>query len=410
MGFQFVRVELFSRKGKGGRSTGFIFDEVSRLPSASMHVREPGAPIIVHGLDPDALRALHDGRAAEARTEVKGGKVRAIRQDQNTLVTVILSHPATIEEYHAQPEIAAAVHRWESRSIAWLRSQYGDRLVSVIRHTDESHPHLHAYILPDDPAMTAAQLHPGFQAKAVVKAAGPRPDEDEKAVSKRADAAYKSAMRLWLDDYHLRVAQPCGLTRLGPGKRRLTRDQWQQEKRQADALRGTLAKAEKLKAQADAFVERVKEEAAAIRADATVKSDAARAAIVAAKAAEKMAREQTETALRATKQAERDTRAARRLMGISGFLRAIWDGLRKSKVAARMREELRPTIERWQQAEAAARAATAKESDRRLKAEQRALALSSAAAELGAQRDALRRRLDRYEHADVAPVPPRPHP
>lgn len=410
MGFQFIRIELFSRKGKDGRSTGFIFDEVSRLPSASLHVREPRAPIVVHGLGPDALRALHDCRAAEARTEVKGGKARAIRQDQNTLVTVILSHPATTEEYFAQPEIATAVHYWEARSIAWLRSQYGERLVSVIRHTDESHPHLHAYILPDDPAMTAAQLHPGFQAKAVAKAGGLRPEEDDKAVSKRADAAYKSAMRMWLDDYHLRVAQPCGLTRLGPGKRRLTRDQWQQEKRQADSLRDTLAKAERLKAQADAFVERVKKEAAAVRADATAKANSAKAAIVAAKAAEEVAREQTETARTAAKQAQRNTRAARRLMGISGLLRAIWDGLRKSKVAARVREELRPTIERWQQAEAAARAATAKESDRRQKAEQRVSALSISAAELGAQRDALRRRLDRYEPDDVAPVLPRPQP
>lgn len=79
MSFQFVRVELFSRKGKAGCSTGFVFDEVARVPAASIHVQAPCTPIVVYGLVPEALRTLHDERAAEARTEVKGGKVRAVR-------------------------------------------------------------------------------------------------------------------------------------------------------------------------------------------------------------------------------------------------------------------------------------------------------------------------------------------
>lgn len=410
MGFQFVRVELYSRKGKAGRSTSFIFDEVSRVPSASLHVWSPAAPIVVYGLDLDALRALHDSRAAEARTEVKGGMSRAVRQDQNTLAAVVLSHPATMEEYRSSSEIAAKVADWEQRSIAWLREQYGDRLVSVVRHEDESHPHLHAYILPDDPAMTAARLHPGFSAKAAVKSAEPRPGEDDKALGKRADAAYKAALRSWLDDYHAKVAQPSGLLRLGPGKRHLSRAAWHEEKRQADALRATLAKATDLKARGDAFRSKVRDETAHLRADAARRADAADAAIVAAKAAEEAARKQAESARRATAKAERDTRAARRLIGLGGALRGLWDGLRKSRVAARIREEFRPVFERWQQAEASARAAAAAEAERRAKAEKRASALSASVAELGAQRDELRARLAQYEPAEVAPVPSRRQP
>jgi hypothetical protein len=410
MGFQFVRVELFSRKGRAGRSTGFIFDEVSRVPSASMHVREPGTPIVVIGLAPDALRDLHDGRAVEARTEVKGGKSRAVRQDQNTLAAIVLSHPATMEEYRSSPEVAAKVADWERRSIAWLREQYGDRLVSVIRHEDESHPHLHGYVLPDDSAMTAARLHPGVQAKAAVKAAGPRQGEDDKALGKRADAAYKAALRAWLDDYHVKVAQPSGLLRLGPGKRHLSRAAWHEEKHQADALRTALAKATDLKAKGDAFTSKVREETAKLRADAARRADAAKAAIVAAQAAEQKAREREETARRASERAGRDTKAARRLTGLGGALRGLWDGFRRSKLAARLREELRPTVEKWQQAEAAARAAAAAESYRRAKAEKRVSVLSASAAELGAQRDELRARLSRYEPAAVAPVPARPQP
>ncbi|MBP2568177.1 hypothetical protein J2766_004788 [Agrobacterium tumefaciens] len=179
MSFQFVRVELFLRKGKAGRSTGFVFDEVARVPAASIHVQAPGTPIVVYGLVPEALRTLHDERAAEARTEVKGGKVRAVRQDHNTLAGIVLSYPVTIEEYRAKPEVVARVDDWERRSIAWLRSQFGERVVSVVRHEDESHPHLHAYVLPDDAAMTAAHLHPGFRAKAVAKTAATQQGEDE---------------------------------------------------------------------------------------------------------------------------------------------------------------------------------------------------------------------------------------
>jgi len=392
MSFQFVRVELFSRKGKAGRSTGFVFDEVARVPSASIHVQDPGTPIVVHGLAPDALRVLHDERAAEARTEVKGGKVRAVRQDQNTLAGIVLSYPVTMEEYRAQPEIVARVHDWERRSVAWLRSQFGDRLVSVVRHEDESHPHLHAYVLPDDPAMTAAHLHPGFRAKAAAKAAGAQPGEDDKALSKRADAAYKSAMRAWLDDYHARVAQPCGMTRLGPGKRRLTREQWQQEKRQAEALRDTLAKAEVLKAKGSAFItttkeraDRIAQEAAAARAEAAKATEAAQAAMVAARAAEEAARQRAETARTATAQAKRDTRAAKRLSGLCGLLRGLWDGLRKSRIAAGIRKAVESEVDELRgQAAAAAGRATAADAARR-ETEARARDLRQNLAETGRQ-------------------------
>ncbi|MFA7413652.1 MAG: hypothetical protein WC048_04135 [Rhizobium sp.] len=412
MSFQFVRVELFSRKGKEGRSTGFVFDEVARVPAASIHVQAPGTPIVVYGLAPEALRTLHDERASEARTEVKGGKVRAIRQDQNTLAGIVLSYPVTIEEYRAKPEVVARVDDWERRSIAWLRSQFGERVVSVVRHEDESHPHLHAYVLPDDSAMTAAHLHPGFRAKAVAKTAAAQQGEDEKTAGKRADAAYKAAMRAWLDDYHARVAQPCGMTRLGPGKRRLTREQWHAEKRQAEALRDTLAKAEVLKAKGDAFVGRVKKEAAVMRADALKAAEMAQAAIVAAKVAEKVARERAETARSASLQAEHDMRAAKRLRGIGGLLRGLWDGLRKSAIAARIRKAIEPELEELQKrAAAASDRASAADAGRR-EAEIRARTLRDNLTDTGRQLADVRQELaslrPKYAAPGSAPSGPRP--
>ncbi|WP_107340856.1 plasmid recombination protein [Agrobacterium pusense] len=418
MSFQFVRIELFSRKGKEGRGTRFVFDEVARVPSASIHVAEPGTPIVVHGLTPDTLRSLHDERATDARTEVKGGKVRAIRQDQNTLAGIVLSYPVPMEEYRAKPEVVARVLEWERRSIAWLRGQFGGRLVSVVRHEDESHPHLHAYVLPDDAAMTAAHLHPGFRAKAAAKAAGAQPGEDDKGVGKRADAAYKAAMRAWLDDYHANVAQPCGMTRLGPGKRRLTREQWQAEKRQAEALRETLAKAEVLKAKGDAFIvttkekaDRIAQEAAAARADAAKAIDAAQAAMVAARAAADVARQREETARRATERAARDTRAAKRLSGLGGLLRGLWDGLRKSVVAARIRKAVESEVDELRkQAAAAAERASAADAGRR-EAETRARNLRDNLMDTGRQLADVRQELAALrprELAQSSALTPRP--
>ncbi|MBD8653653.1 hypothetical protein IFT66_21390 [Rhizobium sp. CFBP 13726] len=419
MAFQFVRVELFSRKGKEGRGTGFVFDEVARVPSACVHVQNPGTPIVVHGLAPDALRELHDERAAAARTEVKGGKRRAVRQDQNTLAGVVLSYPVTMDEYRAKPEVVARVRDWERRSVAWLRGQFGDRLVSVVRHEDESHPHLHAYVLPDDPAMTAAYLHPGFRAKAAAKAVVMQPGEDEKAVSKRADAAYKAAMRAWLDDYHAKVAQPCGMTRLGPGKRRLTREQWHQEKRQAEALRDTLARAEVLKTKGDAFItttrekaDRIAQEAAATRAEAVKATETAQAAMVAARVAEKVARQRAETARTASERAVRDTRAAKRLSGLGGLLRGLWDGLRKSKVAARIRKAVESEVEDLRkQAAAASDRASAADAGRR-EAETRARNLRDNLTDTGRQLAEAKQELaalrPRAPAAGSMPARPRP--
>ena len=48
--------------------------------------------------------------------------------------------------------------------------------------------------------------------------------------------AYKAAMRALQDDYYENVAAHCGLTRLGPGRQRLTREEWTEQQRQAKSL------------------------------------------------------------------------------------------------------------------------------------------------------------------------------
>ncbi|MBR0555007.1 hypothetical protein J5J10_04870 [Ciceribacter sp. L1K23] len=404
-GFQFAHMQNFSRKGdKGGRTVSFVLAEARRDPAASLHVSSPRPPDVVWGCSVEDLEREHDDRVAVARKTIAGGKTRSVGKEQHTLRTIVVSHPYTVEEVEADPQKRQEVERWEALNVAWARQELGDDLRTVVRHTDERQWHLHIYGLPGDPEMRASASHPGQVARAAVLAAASVEGEDEKALRQRSDRAYKTAMRDWQDRYFLAVGMPAGLTRLGPAKRRLSRAEWHQERHQAQALKAAQEEAAALKVKADAFARQVAEKAASIRADAVRRADAA-------KAAEKQALKREEAARRAISQAERDTRAARRLRGLGGAIRALWDGLRKSLIVARVREELRPTIERWRQAEASARAAAAAEAERRAKAEKRLSALSVSAAELGAQRDELRARLALYEPAAViAPVPARPQP
>ena len=226
-GFQFVHLETYARKtDPKGRSVGYVLDEASREPAACLHVEVPEPPQVVHGLPLDDLRALHDERAAAAVLVDAKGKARKARVDQHTLGTVIASHPGGTPD-----EVA----RWESLTVKWLRDAYGDALVSVVRHVDEGHPHLHAYLLPDG-EMKARLLHPGVVAKGQATSASMAAGDDAKTANRKGDLAYKAAMRSWQDGYWQAVGMPCGLARIGPGRRRLSREAWKAEQAQVERV------------------------------------------------------------------------------------------------------------------------------------------------------------------------------
>lgn len=415
MSFQFVHMTAYSRKGDGkGRSTAFVFGEARRDPSASVHVPNPSPPIIVFGVGIDELERIHDATADAATSTPKGGKPRRIQKTQHTLMTVVASHPHSIEEVRADPGKRLEAEEWEKRTVAWLRSQYGNKLASVIRHEDESHYHVHAYILPDDPAMRASALHPGQCAKAAVMAAGPAEDEDSKALNKRGDAAYKQAMREWQNSYHETVAIPCGLTRLGPQRRRLTRAEWQSEQVQAKALRTTIERAKVVKERGESFIAATKDGAAVIRAEvaaARAEADrqlaAAKAATEAAKAAQDKAVQEQRRARsmmsRVREEAARVREATARIQRLPGALRSMLDGFRKSKVASRIRAALESEMEALRRAAAdAADRASAADAGRR-EAEARARNLRENLTETGRDLATARRELAALRQPEPAP-------
>lgn len=405
MAYQFVHMGNFSRKGDHqGRSTSFVFGEATRRPDASLHVRDPLPPVVVHGLPLEEVERLHDERAAQAKTTPRGGKERAVRKDQHTLCTVVASHPYTVAEVRADPVKRAEVAEWERRNVAWMKKQFGGALVSVIRHEDEVHWHLHAYALPPDRAMKASLLHPGQVAKATVLAAGPRSGEDQKSVIKRSDHAYKAAMRKWQDGYHQAVAVPCGLTRLGPARRRLTRAEWQAEKVQAKALKTTVERAKAIQVQGREFVQAAKAVASAETAKvAQVKAAADRAAEKARRERE-WAEKASAEATRARQAAEESQRSAERLKGLGGRLRSFFDGLRISKVRDVVASEFRERLDHAQRLLDVARGDVTAEKERRREVERKAEASAASVRDLAAQRNdawkevqQLRSALARYE-------------
>lgn len=356
MAFQFVHLESWSRKAdRQGRSTDFIFDEASRKPSASLHVQNPQPPTTIYGVGVEEVRAMHDVAAAVAMTPGARGKLRKIQISQKTLHSVVASHPYTVDEVRADKTKQAEVREWERLTIKWLKRLYGPALKSVIRHTDETHWHVHAYVVNSrDPELKAIGYHPGVVAKRAVKAAGRRPGEDGKTLNKRADMAYQGAMREWQDSYHDAVAVPCGLTRLGPKRRRLTRAEWHAEQTQAKALKQALDRAAAVEARGQAYIDRTKAEATAVKADAAK--------------------------IRA---------AADCLKGVGGAFRAVVDGIQESRIRDQIRKEFARDLAAAKAAVEKAKAETARAKASRRETERKA----------AEQRHALRQQAQRLASA-----------
>jgi hypothetical protein len=234
-----MHIQSFSRKANPrGQSVEQVLAEAARAPVYSKHVVEPHPPSVVYGVAANEVRKLHDEMVSAGGIDVtlKDGRKarRGIRKDRHTLMTAVASHPMPTALVNTRPDAHADYKQWREHNLAWLKNRFGDKLVSVIEHWDEEHPHLHAFILPlGDATCSARQLNPAWQAKEeameVARAAG----HDDKAALKLGNAAYRAKARVLQDHYYEQVSLPCGLTRTGPKRERLSRQQWKARKDQA---------------------------------------------------------------------------------------------------------------------------------------------------------------------------------
>lgn len=239
-GFQFIHVEGCARKaGKGkagGRTIRDVIAEAKREIGHHHHIKSPEAPQVLFG-------DLYDAEAAAVAWagQSKDAQGRKLREDGLALLAGVVSFPSA-EALTADP--ARYARKWEAfkvESMMWLRKKYGADLKCVVEHTDEKHPHLHFYAVPKIGARFES-IHEGRQASLLAKSKGEKKGEQ--------NSAYIEAMRGFQDDFHLKVGAKAGLTRLGPGKRRLSRAEWKAEQAQAFSVR-----------QASALVESAKKEA-----------------------------------------------------------------------------------------------------------------------------------------------------
>lgn len=268
----FIHFQTYARKvNDAGNSVSQVIAEGLRRPVFCEHVENPKPPRVVQG-KPEDFEADHAAHVENRGTVVKrkGKEYRkGIRQDRHTLATAVASYPLTHEQIEAGGPEAAALHQeWERRTVEWMRDRYGDQLRVVLAHEDENHPHLHFWLLPDDPDARADTLHPGkvakHQAEAEARAAGL---SDREAV-RAGNIALKETMRGVLDDYWREVGQPVGMTRDGPKRQRLTRAEWQARKADAARVGETLRRAR----DAEAVVSGAEAEAEAIRQEARLEA------------------------------------------------------------------------------------------------------------------------------------------
>ena len=186
------------------------------------HLDSPQPPLVLLGdLDQVEQEAT---KWAEEATDERG---RKLRKDGACLLAGVISLPREQEENWEQ---------FKAKSLDWLKEKYGDNLRCVIAHEeDEAHPHLHFYCVAKK-GQKFEDLHEGKRAQKELKKKNP------KATKQEQNIAFAEAMRATQDDFSNRVGQRFGLARLGPGRRRLTRAQWQAEQTQAEALQKTLSK------------------------------------------------------------------------------------------------------------------------------------------------------------------------
>lgn len=202
--YQFGHVEAYARKPqKGAWSIRDVAAEAERKREHCMHVEQPQEPIRVFGCSPSEAVEQAEAWGAQA----KDAKGRKLRSDAPVLLAGVLSYPRQGEEW---PE-------FKQKALTWLKSEYGDNLVSVIEHQDEQHPHIHFYAVPK-PGQSFNNLHQGRAAAAEAKRKG-----ETKAAQQYA---HNNAMRDWQDRLYQAVGREFGLARLGPKRQRLTRAEW----------------------------------------------------------------------------------------------------------------------------------------------------------------------------------------
>ena len=238
MAYQFLHLDTVARsvpKKAQSKRWGLsdTLAEAARLDGACPHIDAPKPPKRVYGVHMSVVQTAVESRANEA-CDAKG---RKLRKDAPVLLAGVVSYPVSMVNLDGVHW--AEYERWERKTLDWMASRFGDGLASVVRHTDETFPHLHFFVVPELAANGGLDLeavHPGIAAREAAKRAG----KD----SKESNRAYCEAMRGLQNDFHQQVGLYYGHLREGPKRRRLSRRDYMAAQREAKQMGRILNKAE----------------------------------------------------------------------------------------------------------------------------------------------------------------------
>ena len=97
-------------------------------------------PILLYGSNLDDVESMALNYHKNTKTKDKNGKEKKLRKDANVILAGVISLNRDNENIWDD---------YKNDSIKYLKEKYGDKLKSVIEHTDETNPHFHFYIVQD---------------------------------------------------------------------------------------------------------------------------------------------------------------------------------------------------------------------------------------------------------------------
>ncbi|WCM64910.1 hypothetical protein K0819_12800 [Vibrio parahaemolyticus] len=225
MGFQFLHIDTFARTpGRTGKkqSIANMIAEIEREPDACTHVLNPRQPKLLFGKKPKEVLKL----ALEQAETAKDSVGRKLRKDAQIIACAVASFPVPMAELTLKdPDL----NKWLKLNHEFFKRKYSKSYVSLTAHLDEKFFHIHVLLLPEldnEGVMNIGTVHQGIQAR----------DATKTNKLKIKNRAYKEAMRAFQEEYYEAVGKPCGLTKDGPKRRRLTRQEWTLEKSHAKRL------------------------------------------------------------------------------------------------------------------------------------------------------------------------------
>ncbi|HBN1757361.1 TPA: hypothetical protein L1580_004681 [Escherichia coli] len=212
-----VKVSDYNEETKG-RNLREVIAEAKREVGNCPHVDNPSDPVLLYGVDLDTVEEMALNYHSKTKIKDKNGKEKKLRKDANVILAGVISLNRENENIWED---------YKKSSIEYLKNKYGDKLKSVIEHTDEAHPHFHFYIIQNEGEVFDL-IHDGKKAAMDVRSLNKTKGEQ--------NTAYIKAMRSYQEDFFLNVASNYGLTKDGPKRARLSREDYLKQKKEIELL------------------------------------------------------------------------------------------------------------------------------------------------------------------------------